>query len=371
MSYNQFKQALQPYQNTGPAIGWFCSYTPEEILHAAGFHTYGIKKSSGCEDDDVYLGRSLCSYVHSIFGGALEGRYAYLDGVILPHCCECMRRLYDGWVEWNANVKPRFAYQFSVPTVYTDLSVEYFSRTLRKFREDLERQFGHKIPDEALVHSIHVYNKTRSLLNRLYELRKREKPPVSGTQVLDILDLCLSTPKERFNEHFEPFLEELEATDKGVFDDFRYRILLYGGIYNPAIVRYIEGDGVGGIVTCEDACLGYRYLDSTVDLEADPDPFTALSRRYLGKMPCARMAGDREGERMPADLVRLVREFRADGVIYFATKRCDNLFWEYQFVKDALEAEKIPLKKIEGDIAGDIPQREIRSFIELLDYIEA
>jgi len=69
--------------------------------------------------------------------------------------------------------------------------------------------------------------------------------------------------------------------------------------------------------------------------------------------------------------VKLVREFRADAVIYFATKRCDNLFWEYQFIKDALEKENIPIKKIEGDISGDIPQREIRSFIELLDFIEA
>jgi len=41
-----------------------------------------------------------------------------------------MRRLYDGWVEMNASVKPQFAYQFSVPTVNTNLSVEYFSKNL-------------------------------------------------------------------------------------------------------------------------------------------------------------------------------------------------------------------------------------------------
>jgi hypothetical protein len=40
-------------------------------------------------------------------------------------------------------------------------------------------------------------------------------------------------------------------------------------------------------------------------------------------------------------------------------------------MKDAMEKENIPIKKIEGDISGDIPQREIRSFIELLDFIEA
>jgi len=370
MNLGQFKQTLEPYKNIGPSIGWFCTYMPEEILHAAGFNTYGIRKSSGCEDDDVYLSRGLCSFVHSIFGGALEGKYDYMDGVIIPHCCECMRRLYDGWIEMNASVKPQFAYQFSVPTVNTNLSVEHFSKTLNQFKEDIEKQFNKHISDESLILSIKVYNKTRQLLNRLYELRKRENPSVSGFQVQEILDICMSTPKEKFNEYFEPYLQELEMRETGVFNDFRYRVLLYGGMYNPSIVKYIEGDGTGGIVVCEDACQGYRYFDTEINMEADTEPMTAISRRYLGKMPCARMAGS-HGERTPDIVVKLVREFRADAVIYFATKRCDNLFWEYQFIKDALEKENIPIKKIEGDISGDIPQREIRSFIELLDFIEA
>lgn len=101
---------------------------------------------------------------------------------------------------------------------------------------------------------------------------------------------------------------------------------MYGGIYNPAIVKYIEQNGTGGIVTCEDACQGYRYFDTNVDLASDADPIAALSRRYLRKMPCVRMAGIGHGERMPDDLVKLVRKFKVDTVIYYATGRCDNLF---------------------------------------------
>jgi len=54
-------------------------------------------------------------------------------------------------------------------------------------------------------------------------------------------------------------------------------------MYNPSIVKYIEGDGTGGIVICEDACHGYRYFDTEINMEADTEPMTAISRRYLAR----------------------------------------------------------------------------------------
>ena len=359
---------MSGYQNNGPSIGWFCSYTPEEILHAAGFNPIGIKRSSGCEDEDIYLGRSMCSFVHSIFGGALNNKYEYLDGVIIPHCCECMRRLYDGWVEWNDQVSPSFAYQLDVPDFSTDLSIKYFSKNIIRFKEAIEKQYNCEISENSIIESINIYNKTRELLKKMYDLRKRPEPPISGTQVLEILEICMTTQKEIFNEYFEIFIESIAKNPIGYFKDFRYRILIYGGIYNPALVKYIERDGTGGVVVCEDACLGARYFDKQVDLKEGADPYEAISTRYLSKMPCPRMSGRRHGEEMPDNLLELIKEYRADAVVYYITKRCDNLYWEYPVIQELLEKNNIPLKRIEGDISGDIQQREIRSFIEFLDF---
>jgi benzoyl-CoA reductase subunit C len=368
MDLEKFKQSIEKYKCEGPSMGWFCTYTPEEIIHAAGYTPLGIRVSSGYEDDDVHIGRNMCSFIHSIFGAALSNEYEYMDGVIIPHCCECMRRLYDGWVEWNDSVKPKFVYQIDVPNVNTHISVDYFVTVLRAFIGALEKKSGRTITDDSLIMSIHVFNKTRDLLRRLYELRKKDNPPISGEDVAEILDLCMTVPKEKFNVKFEPFLEELEKTSKPAFDDYRNRIVIYGGMFNPEIIKFAEREGTGGIVVCEDACNGVRYFDTNVNLTMDSDPVKAIARRYLSKMPCARMAGRRHGDRMPEDLLKIIKDYKADGVIYYITKRCENLYWEFPFIKEALDKHNIPLKRIEGDISGDIRTREIKSFIELLDF---
>ncbi|MBN2160235.1 MAG: 2-hydroxyacyl-CoA dehydratase [Spirochaetes bacterium] len=368
MDYSTLKQSLEQLRKKGPSIGWFCTYTPEEIIHAAGYTPVGIRVSSGFEDDDVHLGRNMCSFVHSIFGAALNGEYEYLDGVIIPHCCECMRRLYDGWELLNDSVKPRFAYQLDVPDANTQISVEYFTTVLRRFMNAMEDKSQMKITDETLMQSIDIYNETRSLLRRLYDLRKRDNPPVTGEQVLEILDLCMTVPKEDFNREFGAWLAGIEAGSEPAFHDYRSKIAIYGGMFNPEIIKYVEKDGTGGIVVCEDACNGIRYFESAVDLTRDEDPVKALARRYLSKMPCPRMAGRRYGDRMPEDLLKLVQEFRAEGVVYYITKRCENLYWEFPFIKETLDKHNIPLKRLEGDISGDIRTREIKSFIELLDF---
>lgn len=367
MMFEDFKQKMKQSDNPGSPFGWLCTYTPEEILHAAGFTPVGIRKSSGCEDEDVYLGRNMCSYVHSVFGGALSGKYSGMEGVVIAHGCECLRRLYDGWKEWNSMLNPSFAYQLNVPVTCNDLSIDYFADNLRSFIKTLEEKFSVSITGEKLLASIKVYDKTRSLLNRLASLREKNNPPVSGLQVAEILDIYMNQSKESFNAGFEPLLLEMEKSESGVFNTPRSRIMVYGGIHNPDLIRYIEREDTGGIVVCEDTCSGLRYYNMPPDTGKNEDPVHSLSRRYLSKMPCPRMSGAIE-DRITSDLLELIKRYRVEGVIYYITKYCENHYWEYPFIKELLEKNNIPLKRIEGDVAGDIPEREIKSFIELINF---
>jgi benzoyl-CoA reductase/2-hydroxyglutaryl-CoA dehydratase subunit BcrC/BadD/HgdB len=366
MNLEQFKHKMKQIKPPGPVFGWICTYTPEEVLHAAGFTPVGIRRSSGNEAEDVYLGRNMCSYVHSIFGGALSGKYSGMKGIVMAHGCECLRRLYDGWGEWNSMVTPRFAYQLNVPVTCSALSIDYFADNLRSFIKALEENFSVSISDEKLLASIKVYDKTRSLLARLSSLRERDNPPVSGQQATEILDICMNCDRESFNTEFEPVLEELEKSSSGIFSAGRSRIMILGGIYNPDIARCIEKEETGGIVVCEDTCSGLRYHALPPAQETGVDPVLELSRRYLSKSPCPRMSGGIE-QMIESDLLELIKKYRVDGVIYYITKYCENHYWEYPFIREILEKNKTPLKRIEGEIAGDIPEREIRSFIELIN----
>jgi len=360
--FHEFKTTIHPLPTDKPTLGWFCTYTPVEILYAAGFETYGIRKSSGAESEDVYLGRHLCPYIHSIFGGALESRYSMLEGVVIAHSCECFRRLYDGWRQLGSQLTPEFCYLLDVPTVNTPSAVDYFEKKLQHLVKTLAHQFNRKITDEDLGEAITLFNQTRSLLKRLYILRKHDNPPVTGSQVLEILDLAMTTDKKEFNRQFEPFLASLENEESRDPTPFRkQRLLVFGSVFNPEIIKFVEKDDIGGIVVCEDACNGIRFFDSAI--EPTGNPLKSLSSGYLGKAPCPRMAHDQCVD----DLLNLISAYRIDGLIYYIPKYCENLYLDYPYISEKLDDLGIPYKRLEGDISGDINKIELKSFIEMIE----
>ena len=66
-------------------VGFYCTYIPEELLHAANLLPYRIR-STGNEDTDlgdVYMVRFTCSFVRMTLDLALKGGYDFLDGLII------------------------------------------------------------------------------------------------------------------------------------------------------------------------------------------------------------------------------------------------------------------------------------------------
>ena len=336
-------------------IGWFCSYTPIELIEAAGLIPYGIREDSGHGHEDVYLGDSICSYVRSCIGGALAGAYDFLAGVVITHSCECMRRLYDGWRFKQEDIGPECIYFLDVPRVYNEASVAYFAKQLQRFRDELEKRYG-PISEEKLEDTIKKYNRTRDLFSRMLELRTRENPPVSGVEVARLIRESLMMPRDDFNRTLESFLDEREgsAGNQGP------RIMIYGGPGNPSLAVLIES--AGGIVVYENMCNGLRLNDTLVGF--DEGPMMGLARRYLGKNPCPRMLGP-HADRGLDEIKRVVDAFRIDGIIYHSIKFCANLHTVAGIIKNEFDAG-VPVKIIEGDISSEIDEREIRSFIKNL-----
>ncbi|OHD64872.1 MAG: hypothetical protein A2176_06075 [Spirochaetes bacterium RBG_13_51_14] len=336
-------------------IGWFCSYTPIELIEAAGCEPYGIREDSGCGHEDVYLGDSMCSYVRSCFGGALTGSYDFLQGVVITHSCECMRRLYDGWRFKQDEIGPECLYFIDVPRVCNERSVAFFARQLERFKHDLEMRYG-PISEKALAESIGMYNRTRELFNRAQEMRKSDNPPMSGVEVRRLVRESVTLPRVEFNAKLEAFLDEREGTGGHAGP----RIMIYGGPGNPALPEVIEA--AGGVVVYENMCNGLRQTDTLVDF--DEDPLMALSRRYLSKIPCARMLGS-HAEHGLEQIARTVDEYRIDGIVYHSIKFCSSMQSHAAIIKNELETG-VPVKVIEGDIGSEINERELHSFMRNL-----
>lgn len=337
-------------------IGWFCTYTPAEILHAAGALPVGIKSNSGAEHEDVVLGDAMCSYVRSCMGGALTGAYDGLSGVVAAHSCECMRRLADGWRYRQEEITPRMLHLLDVPKLVTKASIEFFAGGLRRMAADIEAHVG-PISEDALRASMATFNKTRTLCRSIDALRKEEAPAVTGREVEALIAASWETPREAFNAQLEAFIKE-KTGQTG--DKDAPRIMVIGGPGNGSLIKTIEA--AGGLCVVEHMCTGLRAF--TGQAPHNDDPYRELAELYLSAPACPRMLGDKARETI-AEIESIIKEYRVDGVLYYSMKFCANMQMQWALLKNDTPVD-VPMKVLEGDISSEIDAREVQSFIKRL-----
>jgi benzoyl-CoA reductase subunit C len=322
----------------GKVIGYYCTYVPVEIIHAAGMLPYRIRATGSTSSDlgDVYTYRTMCTFCRHSLDQAMRGEYQFFDGLVALYSCDHIRRLYDIWkagkVEPSA---PPFYFHFlSMPMKAEEETEQWLASGLDRFKRSLEEHFQLTITDAALRQSIKVYNQKRRLLRSLYLLREQEAPPVSGTEVLKILIASTSMPVEEFNELMEQLLQELKGRDG--FSDYRARLLLGGGeLDDPDYIKLIED--LGGLVVTDFLCYGTRDFWDLVDEDRDPIP--ALAKRYLERVSCPRMI---DHPRRQEFMMDLAKQFKVDGIIVQRMKFCDTWGGESAMMEWAIRKEKSP-----------------------------
>ncbi|HME45753.1 MAG TPA: 2-hydroxyacyl-CoA dehydratase family protein, partial [Syntrophorhabdales bacterium] len=72
------------------SIGYISAAVPLEIISAAGFVPVRIKGDPGkaVTKADSRMETLVCPFLRSAFDLTLDGRYDYLDGIVIPHTCD-------------------------------------------------------------------------------------------------------------------------------------------------------------------------------------------------------------------------------------------------------------------------------------------
>ena len=364
---NTFPKTAQilEYKHQGKKVfGWLCTYVPEEIIHAAGalpIRITGYSKEMELEDGTAYLYINSCSFSRSCLQLGLKGEYNFLDGVAGGSTCDGARRLFDLWRNY---IDTPFYHVLTVPRKYTQSAHDLYHSQVLQFKVHLEEFMGIQITDESLYRSIGVYNESRALLKRLYELRKLDNPPITGTETMEVLNACFRMPKELFNEWLSNLLDELQGSDNA--SKSRARLMLVGSaITNPELIESIEE--LGGLIVTDELCTGTRYWSDPVVLDKNSTPIEAISRRYLNNFPCARM--------FPSDerfnrILDLARDFRVDGVISQIIRYCVPYAHDLPLLMERLKANGIPTLALDVEYgtsgSGQIRTR-VQAFLEMLE----
>ena len=345
-----------------PIIGTFCSYTPEELILAAGAHPFRIfGNSRNIQLADEHLQTYSCSLVRGALEDALAGNLDFLSGAVFPHTCDSIQRLSD---IWRINISLPFHCDVVLPVkLNTASSRAYFIDVLERFRSDLEKHLGIRISEADLRQAIKTTNKIRVHLRRLYELHDENPGAPTGHELYNIMRASMIMDREDLLKGLPELIESLETRPVKKSGGGR-RIVLAGSICDhPDIYPIIEE--AGGQVVWDDFCSGARYFAGIVDEAATP--LAAIADRYIHRVACPAKHGGLANR--AEHLVSLAKEKKADGVVFLLIKYCDPHAFDYPYLKAALDKEGVPniLVEVSDQLpaAGQLKTR-FEAFVEML-----
>jgi bzd-type benzoyl-CoA reductase N subunit len=352
-------------------IGYFCCYPPVEFITALDMVPYRISGRiwEPIARADAYLETIMCPFIRSCFDLALRGDYDFLDGLVVPHSCDTVQRIYDIWKHYRP---PAYAHFLNVPHMVQPSSFDFFYQELQRFKKSLEDFAGREMSRERLVQAVRAHNENRALMRELYQLRREDPPPLSGVEAIEAVTAGVTLPVEEYNQLLKEIILEVARRERLSGEKRKPRILVYGSeIDDAAFIRLVEE--CGAEVVMDDLCTGTRYFWH--DVELTPDPLEGLTERYLDKLECPRTYRPRSGTRQEdlenrfGYLQRYIKDFKVDGVILYIIRFCDTYELDAPDVKDYVQGLGLPVLHIEHDYSAATlePLRtRIQAFLEMI-----
>ncbi|HEY9246512.1 MAG TPA: 2-hydroxyacyl-CoA dehydratase family protein, partial [Candidatus Methanoperedens sp.] len=248
---------------------------------------------------------------------------------------------------------------------------EYFRKELESFTQKLEEFAGNKLDDKKLAESIRLYAEIRKSIKELYRFQAVENAPVKWREVFDVVHAGFYLDREKYLLLLKELLKELEEKyGEPVIENLNgdARILLSGSIIPPKdkkLINIIEQ--VGGRIVSDDLWSG---LNPSIDVNIKEPTINGIADAYINRVPHAALPYlDLETDRRLANLKQLIRDYKAQGVIYHTLRYCDPFTFKAGETKDVLRKEGVPLLEIHTEYAGsDVEAIRTRAeaFVELV-----
>lgn len=351
-------------QQGGKVFGTFCVYVPDEVVFAAGGIATGLCGGSQfwVPGGERVLPANTCPLIKASVGARLDRTCPFFriaDMYVGETTCDSKKKA------WEILAQDVPMYVIDVPQKKRGKDVEAFADEIRAFIRAVESLTGNAVTAESLGQAIRLINEKRRALQRMHETRKASPVPISGKDALLVTQIAFYDDPARNAQMVNALAEELEgrvARKEGVFPAEAPRILFTGtpmAIPNWKLHHLVES--AGAAVVAEELCTGTRYFEHLVDESASTleGQVRALAERYM-KTNCACFTPN--AGRID-DIVRLARDYRADGVIDCSLQFCGLYSTESYLVRQALDAAGIPILHLETDYS-DQDYEQLRTRVE-------
>ena len=324
-------------------FGWFCTYTPIELIHAAGFLPVRIYGGTiRVEQAGSLVPNFVCPYMRTSLERALRGEYKYLSGVIQGYTCDTPCGMMSIWEE---NTGPGLFHTIPLPYNSGPSARTFYGHSLNELIDKLAG-VGGKVTPASLERSLDLYAEIRRKLLHLYELRLQRIFVPSASDYYTILEAGFSLPPEEYLALLTNLTEaagSIKAAAPGGIP-----VLVSGSLVEQLWIFDLL-EAAGGRVVADDLCNGYRYCEPADGSGADA--MERLIDRYIRRFPCP--ARSTVEDRVP-QVRELVEKSGAKGVIFLFQKFCTPHLADYPALASELKNNNLPVLLIEMDESGNI-----------------
>jgi len=361
-----FENTLSSTDNR-PLVGWFCTYTPEELIVAGGFipvRIFGRKKIIKSES---YFPINFCPYIKSSWESLLSGADNF-KAVIFTNSCDGMRRFFD---TTNKYLKDTPSYLLDVPHLRGAGSIDFFANNIGNMKRFIENLNGKKISRREIENAVSLINRKRKLLKKYSRIFTKLPELISISSYFKVMELSMISAPEIFADDLERYLKFImEAGAENITK-------LQPNYKNtPAIMiigNFITEEKLWGMLSAmnlklasDDLCISSRYFEKQIELGDDSDFLNLIAERYLNKPQCMRMAD--LGLKLKEIENNIIKN-NIEGVIFISLKFCDTTLYSFPLLKQKLNQLGIPALYLEIEYnnfsEGQLKTR-VQAFLEML-----
>ncbi len=333
-------------------VAWRNTFVPTEMLFALGIIPFASEancamfsgsdlsvKSLNIAESNFYSA-DICSFLRTVIGTTIGDCMASPDFLIsTSHYC-------DGAAKVFYDVSKRYGKDFFLLDVpydqYTKEAVDYLTSQIEKIMQEMAKKIGVKIDYSKFAEVINNSNMATKYLRAANELRKNVPAPMLGGESIDYAAMTanfwgLEEAIELYKLLYEELKERVDNTI-GAVPQEKYRILWRNlrAYHSIDIMDYLEIQK-GAVVAFEET--NYVHWE-----DMDPkEPYRSLAKKILSNPPIGPI------EDWITKTLKLIKEYRIDGVIEFAHRGCRHLNSAAPIVKKELQKRGIPFLILDGD----------------------
>lgn len=335
------KAQLDNYLNKGEKVVLCVPvYTPEEIIHSMGIVPFGAwGGDTEIGEAKSYFPAFICSVMQTILELGMRGVYERVSAIVIPSLCDSLKCLGQNWKYAVKNI------EFIPMTYPQNRDSEYGRKFARDSYErvikDLERITGLKYSDEKLSESIKIYNQHNELMRQFSNICALH-PEISAKERSAVFKSAFFMKKEEHSKLIEELLEELKSHKE--HEENKIRIVTSGILADNRNFLDIFDENNIQVVGDDIAAESRQYR---TDIKEEGDPLNNLADKFARMNHCSVLFDDKK-ER--AQYIKdLVKDNKAQGVVYVQMKFCDPEEFDYPLIKKELDASSIPSVYIEID----------------------